>query len=144
MPVPRPTPGALRSACPIAGALDILGDRWTLLVLRDALFFGRSRFDEFLASPEGISSRTLAARLQRLERHGILRREPYQERPPRYRYVPTPKGRDLVPLLREAVLWGARHVRGTAKPSPAQLRALIAGRPPSAGHAASEARRGHP
>jgi DNA-binding HxlR family transcriptional regulator len=122
--VPRRDGCALRSACPVAGTLDVLGDRWTLLVLRDALFFGRATFQEFLASPERISSNTLAERLRRLERHGILRREPYARRPVRWRYLPTARGRDLVPLLREAVLWGARHVEGTRRPTPAELRAL--------------------
>jgi len=121
----------LRSACPIAGALDLLGDRWTLLVLRDALFFGRRLFREFLSSPERISSNTLTARLARLERCGLLRRIAYQRKPLRYRYEPTPKGRDLVPLLREALLWGSRHVPGTRQLTPALIRALArgAGRP---------------
>jgi len=103
----------LRSNCPIAAALDLLGDRWTLLVLRDVLLLGKSRFQEFQESPEGISSNTLTERLERLERHGLLAREVYQERPQRHRYVVTPKGRDLLPLLREAALWGMRHVPGT-------------------------------
>lgn len=107
-----PTPD-LRSECPIAGALDLLGDRWTLLVLRDVLLLGKSRFQEFQESPEGISSNTLTERLERLECHGLLAREVYQERPQRHRYVATPKGRDLLPLLREAALWGMRHVPGT-------------------------------
>lgn len=102
----------LRSNCPIAATLDVLGDRWTLLVLRDAILLGKSRFQEFQDSPEGISSNTLTERLERLERHGILAREVYQERPQRHRYVVTPKGRDLVPLLREALRWGMRHVPG--------------------------------
>ena len=103
----------LRSNCPIAAALDLLGDRWTLLVLRDVLLLGKSRFQEFQESPEGISSNTLTDRLERLERHGLLVREVYQERPVRHRYVVTPKGRDLLPLLREAARWGMRHVPGT-------------------------------
>lgn len=107
------TPSDLRSNCPIAAALDLLGDRWTLLVLRDVLLLGKSRFQEFQESPEGISSSILAERLERLERHGILAREAYQERPVRHRYVVTPKGKDLLPLLREAARWGMRHVPGT-------------------------------
>lgn len=105
--------GELRSNCPIAAALDLLGDRWTLLVLRDVLLLGKSRFQEFQESPEGISSSILAERLERLERHGILTREAYQQRPVRHRYVATSKGRDLLPLLREAARWGMRHVPGT-------------------------------
>jgi DNA-binding HxlR family transcriptional regulator len=120
----RPAPPPLRSHCPIAGALDLVGDRWTLLVLRDAILFGKGLFREFLDSPERISSNTLAARLHRLERCGILRRVVYRRRPVRHRYEPTAKGRDLLPLLREAVLWGSRHVRGTLEPTPAQVRAL--------------------
>lgn len=123
--MPSPTdPAPLRSQCPIAGALDLLGDRWTLLVLRDVLFFKRSLFNEFLESPEGISSNTLADRLKRLELHGILEREAYQERPVRYRYVPTARGRELLPLLREAALWGVRHVPGVYQPTPEELRKL--------------------
>ena len=116
----------LRSPCPIAGALDLVGDRWTLLVLRDALVLDKRLFQEFLESPERISSNTLAARLRKLERCGILRRVLYRRNPVRHRYEPTAKGRDLLPLLREAVLWGSRHVRGTVKPTAAQIRALAA------------------
>jgi len=116
-----PAPG-LRSNCPISAALDVLGDRWTLLVLRDVLLLGKSRFQEFQESPEGISSNTLTERLERLERHGLLVREAYQERPVRHRYVATPKGRDLLPLLREAALWGMRHVPGTAQVPEEMLR----------------------
>jgi DNA-binding HxlR family transcriptional regulator len=105
-----------------------VGDRWTLLVLRDALFFGKSLFQEFLESPEGISSNTLAERLKRLERRGILVREVYQRRPLRARYRVTPRGEDLRPMLKEAILWGARHVDGAMKPTPAQLAQLV--RPP--------------
>jgi DNA-binding HxlR family transcriptional regulator len=126
----RTSPPPLRSVCPIAGALDLLGDRWTLLVLRDALFLKKRLFQDFLASPEHISSNTLAARLARLERCGILSRVAYQQRPVRYRYEPTAKGRDLVPLLAEAARWGSRHVKGTRQPTPAQLRKLAAGLSP--------------
>ena len=112
----------LRSNCPIAAALDVLGDRWTLLVLRDALLLGKSRFQEFQESPEGISSNTLTERLERLERHGLLVREVYRERPLRHRYVVTAKGRDLLPVLREAALWGMRHVPGTMQVPEAMLR----------------------
>ena len=76
----------LRSRCPIAGALDILGDAWTLLVLRDLLFYDRHRFADFLASGEGISTNVLAARLKRLETCGLVERRRYQERPDRYEY----------------------------------------------------------
>jgi DNA-binding HxlR family transcriptional regulator len=96
-------------------------------VLRDALLLGKATFQEFLASPERVSSNTLAERLRRLERAGVLRKEAYQRRPTRWRYVPTDRGRDLLPLLRAAALWGARHVRGTHLPTAAELRAARGG-----------------
>ena len=112
---------ALRSKCPIAGALDLLGDRWTLLVLRDALFFEKRRFAEFLASPEGIATNVLADRLARLQQCGLLERRQYLERPPREEYHPTAKAADLVPVMRELIRWGKRHVPGTAKRRPASM-----------------------
>ena len=110
---------ALRSKCPIAGALDVLGDRWTLLVMRDVLFYEKRRFAEFLMSPEGIASNILADRLERLERCGLVERRRYLERPLRDEYHPTAKGTDLIPVLRELIRWGKHHVPGTAKRPPA-------------------------
>jgi len=121
----------LRSPCPIAGALDILGDRWTLLVMRDVLFYGKRRYADFLASPEGIASNILAERLARLERAGLIERRRYEERPPREEYHPTARGRDIEPVLRELITWGKRHVAGTAKrpPAGALLRTLLPSSP---------------
>ena len=109
----------LRSPCPIAGALDLIGDAWTLLVIRDLLFFGKQRFADFLDSPERISTNILSERLQRLEERGLVERRRYQERPPRDEYVLTAKGHDLLPVLRELITWGQQHVAGTAKRPPA-------------------------
>jgi DNA-binding HxlR family transcriptional regulator len=109
----------LRSPCPIAGALDHIGDRWTLLVVRDLLFYRKRRFAEFLASPEGIATNILADRLDRLERSGLVRRRRYQDRPPREEYRLTARGRALMPVLREMIQWGQRHVPGTAQRPPA-------------------------
>jgi DNA-binding HxlR family transcriptional regulator len=109
---------SLRSACPIAGALDLLGDRWTLLVVRDLLLYDKRRFAEFLASPEGIASNILADRLDRLERWGVVERRRYQEHPPREEYYPTSRGQELAPVLRELIRWGQRHVPGTAQRPP--------------------------
>ena len=110
----------LRSPCPIAGALDLIGDAWTLLVIRDLLFYGKHRFADFLDSPEGISTNILAERLKRLERRGLLERRRYQERPPRDEYFLTARGHDLLPVLRELLIaWGQAHVPGTAKRPPA-------------------------
>ena len=119
----------LRSPCPIAGALDVLGDAWTLLVMRDLLFYDKHRFADFLASPEKISTNILAERLKRLERCGLIERRRYQPRPARYEYYLTQRGHDLLPVLRELILWGKRHVRGTAqKPPPSYVG--VAPRPP--------------
>jgi DNA-binding HxlR family transcriptional regulator len=126
---PRPSPEAVRSACPIAGALDVMGDAWTLLVLRDLLFYEKHRFAEFLESPEKISTNILAERLKRLERYGLIERRRYQQHPPRDEYYLTVRGHDLLPVLRELVNWGKRHVRGAAQHPPAGVR--IAPRPES-------------
>jgi DNA-binding HxlR family transcriptional regulator len=112
-------PAALRSACPISGALDLVGDRWTLLVMRDVLFYEKKRFADFLASPEGIASNILADRLKRLEQRGLIERRRYLERPLREEYHATARGADLLPVLRELIRWGQRHVPGTAKRPPA-------------------------
>ena len=109
----------LRSACPLAGALDIVGDAWTLLVLRDLLFYDKHRFAEFLASPEGISTNILAERLTRLERCGLVERRPYQTRPRRDEYHLTARGHDLLPVLRALIKWGKQHVPGVAQMPPA-------------------------
>lgn len=105
-------PPSRRSPCPIACSLDLIGDRWTLLVIRD-LFWGKSRYNEFLASPEGIPTNILAERLARLEAAGLVASKPYQDNPPRNAYRLTPKGRDLENLLGALVDWGKRHIPGT-------------------------------
>ena len=93
-----------RSGCPIATSLDLIGDRWTLVILRD-LFGGKRRYGEFLASPEGITTNILAARLSSMEAGGLVTKSPYQERPTRYAYALTPRGRALKPTLQELCRW---------------------------------------
>lgn len=93
--------------CSIARTLEVVGERWTLLVLRDALF-GLRRFDEFRASL-GIASNVLAARLDRLCTEGLLERRTYQTRPERHEYLLTGKGRDLAPALLMIMKWGDRY-----------------------------------
>lgn len=104
-----------RSPCPAAATLDILGDRWTILVLRD-LFIGKRRFAEFLTSPEEISTNILAARLKRLEGLGLVQRERYQDKPVRYQYRLTAKGADTLPILQAVARWGNKHLQGTWQP----------------------------
>src|SRR6185503_20938229 len=101
-----------------AGALDLVGDRWTLLVMRDLLFYDKRRFNDLLASPEGIATNILTERLERLEGCGLIERRRYQQRPLRQEYYPTARGRELVPVLRELIRWGQRHVPGTAQRPP--------------------------
>jgi DNA-binding HxlR family transcriptional regulator len=105
-----------RSRCPIAVTLDVLGDRWSLVVVRDMLV-GKSRFGEFLASPEGIPTNILAGRLRRLETQGIVARRAYETRPMRYDYTLTAKGRGLLPVLQAMARWASGHVPGTWTPS---------------------------
>lgn len=115
------SPPVPRSACPIANALDLLGDRWTLLVIRDLLFLGKRRFGELLSSPEGIPTNILSDRLRRLEEVGLVEKVSYQLRPPRYEYQLTAKGRDLLPVLRALAEWSLRHVPAAEAPSPELL-----------------------
>ena len=104
-----------RLDCSIARTLAVVGDRWTLLVLRDA-FLGARRFEQFQTSL-GISRHRLADRLGRLVRHGVLRRERYQERPARFEYRLTEKGLDLYGVVVSIAGWGDRHLAGKRGPS---------------------------
>ena len=103
---------ARRSSCPVACALDLAGDKWTLLVVRD-LLRGRRTYGELAASPEGIPTNILADRLRRLEEGGLIVAAPYQERPLRYAYALTGRGRGLRDVLSALARWGKRHIRGT-------------------------------
>ncbi len=106
-------PGLVRrSVCPITNTLDILGDKWTLLVVRD-MFLGKKTYGEFLASPEGIPTNILADRLKRLEQHGIIDKTPYQQSPVRYAYQLTSKGQQLSPVIKEIIKWGLENIQGT-------------------------------
>lgn len=103
-----------RSVCPITTVLDILGDKWTLLVIRD-LVLGKRRYQEFMSSPEKIASNILANRLKRLEAGGLVTRRAYQENPARYEYVLTKKGKGLEPVLEAIIVWGQKHYPGTKR-----------------------------
>ena len=99
-----------RLACSIASTVEIIGDRWTILILRDA-FRGIRRFDHFHRDL-GVARNLLADRLAKLVDHGILDKLPYQEHPPRYEYRLTPKGVDLSPSLVALMHFGDKHLTG--------------------------------
>ncbi|MEM7272761.1 MAG: helix-turn-helix domain-containing protein [Actinomycetota bacterium] len=103
----------LRSTCPVAASLDILGDRWTLVVLRDVLIGHRSRFADF-AVDEGIATNVLADRLQRLTDAGLLARDRDPEDGRRWVYRPRQPAIDLIPVLLELMVWGSEHTHGDA------------------------------
>jgi DNA-binding HxlR family transcriptional regulator len=103
-----------RSTCPIASTLDLIGDRWTLLLVRD-LIAGKTRFSEFLASDERWPTNVLADRVRRLERHGMITSALYSQHPPRAEYHLTPKGRELEPVLQAMGAWGLNHIPGTER-----------------------------
>jgi DNA-binding HxlR family transcriptional regulator len=101
-----------RSACAIANSLDIVGDKWSLLVVRD-LLHGKRTYSELVNSPERIPTNILADRLKRLEDAGIIVSTLYQQRPMRYAYTLAPKGRALGDVLLAFVRWGKQHIPGT-------------------------------
>jgi DNA-binding HxlR family transcriptional regulator len=101
-----------RSHCPIANTLDLVGDKWSLLVVRD-LLRGMATYGELLNSPERIPTNILADRLRRLEAGGLIVSSAYQERPVRYAYTLTEKGAALGEILLALVRWGRRHIPGT-------------------------------
>ncbi len=104
-----------RSPCPIATALDIVGDKWTLLIIRD-LMLGKRRFSEFADSMEAIPTNLLSERLQRLLTEGLVERRQYSAHLKRYEYFLTEKGEELLPALRELANWSHKHLRDTVHP----------------------------
>ena len=109
---PSQTAPPRRSPCPVACLLDIVGDRWTLLVIRD-LMLGRSRFRDLTASPEGIPTNILSDRLERLQQHGIIAQIPAEDGTKRSAYTLTAKGRALRPILKVMRDWGLEWVKDT-------------------------------
>jgi DNA-binding HxlR family transcriptional regulator len=99
----------------VACTLDVLGDKWSLLVVRDVVR-GKRRYAEFLESPEGIPTNILADRLKRLTAAGVISARRYSQHPPRLEYFLTPKGEELRPILRAMVDWGVRHAGGRTPP----------------------------
>jgi DNA-binding HxlR family transcriptional regulator len=106
-----------RSGCPISIALELLGDAWSLLIVRDVMFKGRHTFNEFMAGGEGIATNILADRLRRLEGAGIVEQQPDPADRRRHLYRLTRKGIDLAPVLVELVVWSATYEATDAPPA---------------------------
>jgi DNA-binding HxlR family transcriptional regulator len=113
----KPSLPSRRSNCPIACALDLVGDKWTLVVLRDIIMVRRRYFQELLAGNEGIASNILADRLKRLEATGMITRRRDPAEPKRVIYQATDKALDLLPVLIELIRWGAKYDPNTAAPA---------------------------
>jgi DNA-binding HxlR family transcriptional regulator len=95
--------------CPVARTLDLIGERWTILLLRDLLLHGPRRFQDFQSSLAGVAPNTLSARLKALEASGLVQRTLYNERPPRLEYSLTDKGKSLGPVVKAMREWGKRN-----------------------------------
>jgi DNA-binding HxlR family transcriptional regulator len=131
-----------RSPCPIASTLDLLGDRWSLLVVRD-LILGKQRFDELSTSPEGIATNVLTDRLRRLTALGLVERVPSETHRTRGTYRLTPLGDSLRPVLAAVRDWGLAHLPGTSvEKARAADRAAALARKRSPPEAAGGKRRG--
>lgn len=98
-----------RSTCPVSTSLDVLGDKWTLLILRDMVFAEKSTYGQFLQSAEKIATNVLADRLTLLESQGIVTKTIAADKKSKFIYRLTEKGADIVPIIIELVLWGAKH-----------------------------------
>jgi DNA-binding HxlR family transcriptional regulator len=105
-----------RSTCPVSTSLDVLGDKWTLLILRDMLFAGKSTYGQFLQSAEKMATNILADRLAALEANGLVTKAVAADKKSKFTYRLTEKGLDIVPLLVELVLWGAKHCATIVSP----------------------------
>ena len=104
-----------RSECPLSTALDVIGDKWSLLIVRD-MCMKKTRYGDFLSSPESIPTNILANRLRRLEDIGIIDKKPYRLKPLRYEYFLTEKGAYLLPVLQQLAVWAHQHIPECAAP----------------------------
>jgi len=106
-----------RSDCPINFALETFGDPWSLLIIRDIVYFGKKTYSEFLASEEGMATNILASRLAHLEQQGILVKKPAEQDKRKEEYALTEKGLDLIPILVEMANWSAEYDAQTGAPA---------------------------
>lgn len=110
-----PGKDCMRSVCPVSSVLDIIGDKWTLLVIRDLLFLGKRMYSELSDSMENIPTNILADRLKKLEAADLIEKKPYQDKPVRYAYTLTARGEALRPVIIEMATWGNEYIAGTKK-----------------------------
>ena len=106
----------MRSDCPISYALDFFGDKWTFLIIRDLAFEGKKFYSDFLNSKEGIATNILSDRLKKLENNGIIESKVYQKLKTKKEYSLTQKGKHLVPVLVEMILWSSKYDDSLAVP----------------------------
>ena len=106
----------MRSDCPVSYALDFFGDKWSLLIIRDLVFEGKRFYKDFRKSKEGIATNILSDRLKKLEAAGVVRSRVYEQLKTQKEYLLTEKGKDLVPVLVEMMVWSAKHQGGLAVP----------------------------
>jgi DNA-binding HxlR family transcriptional regulator len=107
--MPKKSAAKRRSGCPLNASVEMLGDRWSLLIIRDMMLRGFSSYKQFLENYEGIATNILADRLRKLMAYGIIRTEPDPTDGRKLTYLLTAKGIDLAPVLTEMVLWAAAH-----------------------------------
>ena len=107
---------AKRSDCPIATTLDVVGDKWTLLLIRDIGLFGKHRNKDFQQATENIPTNILANRLKQLVADGLVEKRLYQEHPPRYEYYLTESGKGLIPVIKTMAQWADRYIEGVTIP----------------------------
>lgn len=108
----------MRSDCPISSSLDIFGDKWSLLIVRDLMLYKSRTYGDFTKSAERIATNILANRLQMLENNGIIIKLPYPDNKLKGLYRLSPKGVDLIPALIEIALWGGKNISNTDDGSP--------------------------
>ena len=96
-------------SCPVARTLDLIGERWTILILRDLLLQGPRRYQDLQESLAGVAPNTLSARLKDMEANGLIERKLYSEHPPRLEYHLTDRGKSLGPVLKALRAWGQSH-----------------------------------
>ncbi|MEQ1635941.1 MAG: helix-turn-helix domain-containing protein [Methylococcales bacterium] len=108
-------PTNYRSLCPLSTALDLIGDKWSLILVRD-MCMHKSKYGDFQNSQEAIPTNILANRLRKLESNGIIKKRPYQEKPIRYEYFLTLKGAELLPVIQQLARWAHQHIPESMPP----------------------------